>query len=351
MRYLTLGRRSGLRVSEYALGTGGFGTRRSAGSLPAEARQIFERFAEAGGTFIDTSDSYQFGQAEELLGGFLASERDHFVVATKFSNPTNAHPQVSDTGNSRKNMVRALEASLKRLATDYIDLYWVHTPDTLTPTEEMVACFDDLVRAGKIHHAGFSNFPAWRVARAATIAELRSLSPIIAVQFEYSLVERSGDRELLPMAESLGLGVGLWSPLAGGLLTGKYQKGGRGRLTDSRGEIRTEVTDQKAAVIEAVAAIADQIGATASQVSIAWLRHRAARATTALIPVIGPRTLGQLEDYLGALDVALSDEQVAHLDQVSAIALGQPHEIAALVRNSVLGGDAAVIRSPVIPVA
>jgi len=351
MRYLTLGRRTGLRVSEYALGTGGFGTRRSAGSQPEVARQIFERFAEAGGTFLDTSDSYQFGQAEELLGEFLASERDHFVLATKFANPTNAHPHVSDTGNSRKNMVRALDASLKRLGTDYVDLYWVHSPDTLTPIEEMVACFDDLVRAGKIHHGGFSNFPAWRVARAATIAELRGLSPVIAVQFEYSLVERGADRELLPMAESLGLGVGLWSPLAGGLLTGKYQKGGRGRLSDSSGQIGIEVTDQKAAVIAAVAAIADEIGATASQVSMAWLRHRATRATTALIPVIGPRTLGQLEDYLGALDVTLSNEQLADLDEVSAIALGQPHEIAALVRNAVLGGDETVIRPPVIPVA
>ena len=351
MRYLTLGRRTGLRVSEYALGTGNFGTRRSAGSQPEEARQVFDRFAEAGGTFIDTSDSYQFGQAEELLGGFLASERDHFVLATKYTNPTNAHPNISDTGNSRKNMVRALEASLKRLGTDYVDLYWVHTPDGLTPIEEMVASFDDLARAGKIHHAGFSNFPAWRVARAATVAELRGLSPIIAVQFEYSLAERSADRELLPMAESLGLGVGLWSPLAGGLLTGKYGQGGRGRLTDSRGVIRTEISDQKAAVVDAVVVIADEIGATPSQVSIAWMRHRAGRATTALVPVIGPRTLGQLEDYLGALDVALTGEQLARLDQVSAVALGQPHEIAAFVRNSVLGGDAAAVRPPVIPVA
>jgi aryl-alcohol dehydrogenase-like predicted oxidoreductase len=154
---MTLGRRTGLRVSEYALGTGNFGTRRSAGSEPDQARAVFDRFAEAGGVFIDTSASYQFGQAEELLGGFLRSDRDHFVVATKYTNPTTPHPRISDTGNNRKNMVRSLEASLRRLGTDYIDLYWAHSPDTITPIEEIVAAFDDLVRAGKIHYAGLSN--------------------------------------------------------------------------------------------------------------------------------------------------------------------------------------------------
>lgn len=351
MQYTTLGRRTGLRISEFALGTGNFGTRRSAGSEPDEARMVFERFVEAGGTFIDTSASYQFGEAEELLGSFVRSDRDHFVLATKYSNPTNAHPRVSDTGNSRKNMVRSLEASLKRLRTEYVDLFWAHCPDTITPIEEMVAAFDDLVRAGKIHHAGLSNFPAWRVARAATIAELRGLAPIVAIQVEYSLVERSADRELLPMADSLGLGMALWSPLAGGLLTGKYRDGGQGRLTGPDGSIRTEVGQQKAAVIDAVVAIAAEIGVTAAQVSVAWLRHRAGAVSTTLVPVIGPRTVAQLDDYLGALEVTLSDQQSARLDEISAIALGAPHEIAALVRDSVLGGDASRFRHPVIPVA
>jgi aryl-alcohol dehydrogenase-like predicted oxidoreductase len=351
MRYTTLGRRTGLRVSEYALGTGNFGTRRSAGSEPDEARLVFDRFAEAGGMFIDTSSSYQHGQAEELLGAFLQSDRDHFVVGTKFTNPTNAHPRISDTGNSRKNMVRSLEASLKRLRTDYVDLFWAHVPDTITPIEEMIAAFDDLVRAGKIHHAGLSNFPAWRVARAATIAELRGLSPIIAIQTEYSLVERSADRELLPMADSLGLGVALWSPLGGGLLTGKYRDGGTGRLTNSKGVIQTDITKQKAAVVDAVVTIATEIGNTPSQVALAWMLHGAAQSTTSLVPVIGPRTVEQLDDYLGALDVTLSEEQVAHLEAVSAVALGAPHEIAALVHDSVLGGDATLFRPPTIPVA
>jgi aryl-alcohol dehydrogenase-like predicted oxidoreductase len=351
MRYTTFGRRTGLRVSEYALGTGNFGTRRSPGSSPEEARLVFDAFAEAGGMFIDTSASYQFGQAEELLGGFLRSDRDHFVVATKYTNPTDAHPRVSDTGNGRKNMVRSLEASLKRLRTDYVDLFWAHAPDTVTPLEETLAAFDDLVRAGKIHHAGLSNFPAWRTARAATIAELRGLAPVIAIQSEYSLIERSAERELLPMAESLGLGVGLWSPLGGGLLTGKYRDGGRGRLTNSQGVIQTDVTEQKAAIVDAVMAIASEIGASPSQVSLAWMLQRAARSTTSLVPVIGPRNLAQLHDHLGALDVGLNEAHLARLDQVSGVALGVPHEIAALVHDSVLGGDASRFRPPSIPVA
>jgi len=351
MRYMTLGRRTGLRVSEYALGTGNFGTRRSAGSEPDEARRMFDRFAEAGGIVIDTSDSYQFGQAEELVGGFVASDRDHFVVTTKYTNPTSAHPRISDTGNGRKNMVRALEASLRRLGTDHVDVYWAHAPDTITPTEEILAAFDDLTRAGKIHHAGFSNFPAWRVARAATIAELRNQSPIIAVQVEYSLVERTAEREVLPMAEALGLGVALWSPLAGGLLTGKYGQGGTGRLTDSDGVIRRKISEQDAAVVDAVRAIAAKLGVTAAQVSIAWMRQRAARSPTTLVPVIGPRTVEQLDDYLGALDVSLGDDDVERLDAVSAIAFGAPHEIAALVRNAALGGNGAAVVAPIIPVA
>ncbi len=350
MRYMTLGRRTGLRVSEYALGTGNFGTRRSAGSEPDQARAVFDRFAEAGGVFIDTSASYQFGQAEELLGGFLRSDRDHFVVATKYTNPTTPHPRISDTGNNRKNMVRSLEASLRRLGTDYIDLYWAHSPDTITPIEEIVAAFDDLVRAGKIHYAGLSNFPAWRTARAATIAELRGLSPIIAIQVEYSLLQRSAERELVPMADGLGLGVALWSPLAGGLLTGKYRHGGRGRLTDGAGVLQTEVTDQGDAIVDAVVAIASETGASPTQVSLAWMRQRAAHTTTAMVPVIGPRDVTQLEEYLGALDVTLADEHMARLEMVSAIPLGQPHDIAAVVRDLVLGGDAELVEPPAVPV-
>jgi aryl-alcohol dehydrogenase-like predicted oxidoreductase len=212
MRYKIFGRQTGLRVSELALGAGNFGTRWGHGAERADAKQLFDAYVEAGGNFIDTADNYQFGESEEIVGDFIAADRDHFVLATKYTLGTNDAHGVSRTGNSRKNMVRSVEGSLKRLKTDRIDLYWAHFADGMTPMEEIVRAFDDLVRAGKIHYAGLSNFPAWRVARADLLAELRGWAPIAGIQVEYSLAERTADRELLPMAEALGLGVALWSP-------------------------------------------------------------------------------------------------------------------------------------------
>ncbi|MGW1723485.1 aldo/keto reductase [Streptomyces sp. NPDC002306] len=351
MRYTTFGRRTGLRVSAYALGTGNFGTGWGAGADPDESRRMFDRFAEAGGTFVDTADTYQFGESEELVGKFIAADRDHFVLATKFTNGAGPRPGVSSTGNSRKNMVASLEASLKRLGTDYVDLYWVHFPDDLTPMEEILRGLDDLVRSGKILHVGLSNFPAWRVSRAATLADLKNWAPVAGIQIEYSLVERTGDRELLPMAESLGLGAALWSPLGGGLLTGKYRRGTDGRLSDLKTLVHTESTDQKTAVVDAVLAIAEETGATPAQVSVAWLRERGARASTSFTPIIGPRSLTQLDDYLGALDVRLTPEQFARLSEVSSVPLGVPHEATAGVRDAVRGGDADLVADPAVPVA
>jgi aryl-alcohol dehydrogenase-like predicted oxidoreductase len=351
MRYTTFGRRTGLRVSEYALGTGNFGTGWGAGAEPDEARRMFDRFAEADGTFLDTADGYQFGESEELVGKFIAADRDHFVLATKFTNGATPRPGISRTGNSRKNMVSSLEASLKRLGTDYIDLYWVHFPDDLTPIEEILRGLDDLVSSGKILHAALSNFPAWRVSRAATLADLKNWAPVTGIQVEYSLVERTADRELLPMAESLGLGAALWSPLGGGLLTGKYRRSDEGRLSDFKTLVHTESTDQKTAVVDTVLAIAEETGATPAQVSVAWLRERAARASTSFVPIIGPRKLAQLDDYLDALDVELTPEQFARLSDVSAVALGVPHEAIAGARDGVRGGDAGRVLSPATPVA
>jgi aryl-alcohol dehydrogenase-like predicted oxidoreductase len=231
MRYTTFGRRTGLRVSEYALGTANFTTVPGVGADREQARAIFDAFADAGGTFLDCADAYQGGQAEVVLGELLAADRDHFVVATKYTRGSGGLTGVSDTGNSRRSMVRSLEASLRRLGTDHIDVYWAHLPDTVTPVDEIVAGFDDLVRAGKILHGGLSNFPAWRVATAATVADARGRAPIVGMQTEYSLAERTADRELLPMAEAFGLGVTLYAPLAGGLLTGKYRHSGEGRLS------------------------------------------------------------------------------------------------------------------------
>jgi aryl-alcohol dehydrogenase-like predicted oxidoreductase len=349
MRYTTFGRRSGLRVSEYALGTGNFGTVWASGTDASDAGVIFDRFAEAGGTFLDTAGMYQAGESEAILGDLLAADRDHFVVSTKYGASDAAQPHVSLTGGGRKNLVSAVEASLKRLRTDYLDLLWVHFPDGVTPIDEIVRGMDDLVRSGKVHHVALSNFPAWQVSAAATLADLRGWAPIVGIQTEYSLVERTAERELLPMAEGLGLAVNLWSPLSGGLLTGKYRTGGEGRATDpSRGV--TPETGQSTAVIDAVLAVAEETGASAAQVSMAWLRERGERSAATLIPIVGPRTLAQLDDYLGALDVTLTGAQYTRLDEISAVEPGVPQGINGTIRESLLGGDVSRFVAPVTPI-
>ncbi|MEU1625573.1 aldo/keto reductase [Streptomyces sp. NPDC020096] len=350
MHYTTFGRRTGLRVSEYALGTANFGTAPGAGAGPEQARAIFNAFAEAGGTFIDSADHYQSGGAETLLGDLLATDRDQFVLATKYTRGSAGRTGISSTGNSRKTMIRSLEASLKRLKTDYIDVYWAHLPDTITPVEEIVTAFDDLIRAGKILHGGLSNFPAWRVATAATIAELRDRAPVIGIQVEYSLADRTAERELLPMAEAFGLGAALYAPLAGGLLTGKYRHSSEGRLSRWGAGVRIEDGQHTTAVLDAVLAVAAESGTSAAQISVAWLRARADRASTALIPVIGPRTTAQLDEYLAALDLRLTNEQYSRLEQASTVALGTPHETAAAAATASLGGDATRIRRHPAPV-
>lgn len=350
MRYTTFGRRSGLRVSEYALGTGNFGTAWASGTGAADARAIFDRYAEAGGTFLDTAGMYQAGQSEEILGDLLVTDRDHFVVSTKYGASDTEQPHVSLTGSGRKNLVSSVEASLKRLRTDHVDLLFLHFPDGVTPIDEIVRGMDDLVRSGKVHHVALSNYPAWQVSAAATLADLRGWAPIVGVQTEYSLVERTADRELLPMAEALGLAVNLWSPLAGGLLTGKYRTGGEGRATDPSRFVVPE-DGQKTAVIDEVLRVAKETGASAAQVSMAWLRERGERSAATIIPIVGPRTLEQLDDYLAALELTLTDEQYDRLDEVSAVELGVPHWINAAIRPNLLGGDASRFIRPVTPVA
>ena len=229
MRYRLLGK-SGLRVSELCLGTMTFGEDWGWGSSKDESRQVLDAFLEAGGNFIDTANVYTNGTSETLLGEFLKGDRDRAVLATKY---TNAMPGTDPNagGNQRKNMMRSVEASLKRLQTDYIDLYWLHIWDKMTPIEEVMRAFDDLVRQGKILHAGVSDMAAWAVARANTLAELRGWTPFVGLQIEYSLIERTVERELLPMAEALGLGVTAWSPLAGGRPHGQVRRGARPRPT------------------------------------------------------------------------------------------------------------------------
>lgn len=351
MRYTVFGRRTGLRVSELALGTGSFGTGWGHGADPAESRRIFDGYAEAGGNFLDTADIYQFGQSEQILADFIAADRDHFVLASKYTLGSSATPPTARTGNSRKAMRASLEASLKRLKTDHIDLYWVHMADGLTPVEEIARGFEDLVAAGKIHYAGLSDFPAWRASRMATLAELRGWAPIAGLQLEYSLVERTSDRELLPMAEGLGMGVALWSPLGGGLLTGKYRRGESGRAGKLDNVLQKETTPQKTQVLDAVIEIAGQLGAAPGQVAIAWLLKRAAKSSTALIPILGANNRRQLDDNLAALKVSLSDEQMRRLDELSAVPLGFPYEVLSRSGLGIAGGKEELLPPRTIPVA
>lgn len=347
MRYTTFGRLTGLRVSQYALGTANFGTAdTSAGAVGS--RRIFDAFVAAGGTTFDTSNIYQDGQAEMVLGELLGTDRDDFVVITKYSGTRQSDPRPGTTGNSRKTMRRAIEASLRRLRTDHVDVFMPHFPDGTTPLEEILAGFDDLVRAGKILHGGLSNFPAWRVAGAVVRADLRGLAPLVGIEIEYSLAQRTAEREMLPMVEAHGLGALLYSPLAGGLLTGKYRRGDSGRLT-GRGD-GTE-TAQQSAVVDAVLTIADETGTSAAQVSLAWLRHRAALAPTALVTIVGPRTPAQLEEYLTSLDLHLSDDQYSRLDQISGAPLGVPHDDVTAALTHGFDGDRTTLDAPPVPVS
>ncbi|MEV4343277.1 aldo/keto reductase [Actinoplanes sp. NPDC049596] len=338
MRYTTFGNRTGLRVSELALGTSNFGTKWATGADEPASARIFTAFAEAGGTFIDTADTYQRGESETYLAKFLAADREHFTLASKFTFGTAGQTGVAMTGNSRKTMRYALESSLNRLGTDYLDLYWVHAPDFVTPLDEITEALDDLVRAGKILHGGLSNFPAWQVSAAVPA---RGRTPIIATQFEYSLAARDGERDLLPMAEHLGLGAAIYSPLGGGLLTGKYRHSSEGRLTTLNSIIQREDSAQKTATVDELLAISAETGTEPAVLAIAWLLERGRRSSTAVVPIIGPRSTEQLDAYLRSLDVQLADEHYQRLDEVSAPILGIPHDGSRATLSAVLGGRPA----------
>jgi aryl-alcohol dehydrogenase-like predicted oxidoreductase len=308
------------------------------GSTKHESRQIFDAFFEAGGNFIDTANVYTNGTSETLLGEFLKGDRDRAVLATKY---TNAMPGTDPNaaGNQRKNMMRALEASLKRLQTDYIDLYWLHIWDKITPLDEVMRALDDLVRQGKIIHAGVSDMAAWAVARANTMAELRGWSPFVGLQIEYSLIERTVEREFIPMAQSLGLGVTAWSPLAGGVLTGKYAEGNAdtdARMNNEMMKAFSPATDRVSAVVAEVRQIARDVNRSPAQVALAWLRHR----PVPVIPIVGARRLAQFQDNLACLNLKLDPGQVARLDAASHVELGFPHDFYGkdLVSSLVYGG-------------
>jgi aryl-alcohol dehydrogenase-like predicted oxidoreductase len=314
MRYRLLGS-SGLRVSELFLGAMTFGEQDGVGAPPDECRRIVDAYADAGGNVVDTASNYRGGTSEEIVGEVLAGRRDRFVLSTKYT-VTRDPSDPNAAGNHRKNLVLTLETSLRRLRTDYIDLYWVHIWDRATPIEATMRALDDAVRSGKVLHVGMSDTPAWVVARGITLGEWRGWTPLVALQVPYSLLQRDIERELLPMADSVGLTVAAWSPLAGGVLSGKYTKGaGRsGRLAPD------SLTERDRDVAAAVHAVADEIGATPAQVAIAWTRAK----SSAIHPIVGARHVDQLLDNLGAIDVQLTAEHIARLEQPTAFQRGFP---------------------------
>ena len=315
MEQLFLGRQTGLRVSSFALGTGRLGTTRDGGSDPSQAQRALALFTEAGGTFIDTSSAYQQGRAETLVGEFLAEAgRDRFVIASKFGRTNEAAPAAGLVGNHRKAMRTEVEGSLKRLRTDYIDVYMPHFDDGVTPIEEIMAGLDDLVRAGKVVHLGLSNFPAWRVASAAMLGQLRGLAPVAVLQLEYSLLAREADREHLPLAGARGIGLMAYSPLGGGTLMERLRARAAG---EGEGD----------PVADALLNVASDLGCEAFAVALAWV------AAKTIIPILGPRNPAQLAGNLAATDLKLSVSQLADLDRASQPTLGNPYDLLSQVRR------------------
>ncbi len=336
MKYRLLGR-SGLRVSEFALGTMTFGDERGWGSPKAEAQKIYETYREAGGNFIDTANFYTGGTSEKFVGEFIESHRDSVALATKYSNAAPGNDP-NAAGNHRKSMMQAVEASLKRLQTDYIDLYWVHIWDGITPVEEVMRGLDDLVRQGKVLYIGISDAPAWWIAQANTLAELRGWTQFIGLQIEYSLIERTVERELIPMSKALNLGVLAWSPLAKGVLSGKYHGQGKadGRMSNEGMKEFLPEEQRATRIISAVKAVSEQVGRSMAQVALAWLRS----GPVPVIPIIGARKLSQLQDNLASIDLLLSADQLKVLDEASRIELGFPYALYSMdmVRALIHGG-------------
>jgi aryl-alcohol dehydrogenase-like predicted oxidoreductase len=338
MRYRLHGK-SGLRVSELCLGAMTFGSDWGWGADDTDSRAMFDAFAEAGGNFIDTAHVYTEGASERLVGECIKADRDHFVVATKYTPHTGT--DLSKSGNSRKNMMRCVDESLRRLGTDHIDLYLLHFWDGTTPIEEIMRGLDDLVSAGKILYLAVSDVPAWKIAQANTIAELRGWSAFIGMQVEYSLTERTAERELIPMAEELDMGVTAWSPLAQGVLSGKFNSGTPNEATRQQ---RDQIPPRNLEIAQLVVDIAQKIGRSPSQVALAALMQL--RPEAGVIPIIAGRTPAQLKDNLGCIDLVLDDAHLKALDEKTAVDPGFPYNMinADYVRDMAFGqGNAALI--------
>ena len=339
--YRLLGR-SGLRVSPLSLGTMTFGMPDWGTELP-EARRMVDRYTGAGGNFLDTANFYAQGESERMVGEIVRDRRAGLVLATKYS-LTMRKGDPNACGNQRKNMVQSVEASLRRLQTDYIDLLYLHLWDDRTPVEEILRAFDDLVRAGKVLYVGISDTPAWQVARLQAIAELRGWAPLIALQIPYNLTERTVEREFMPMAAEMGLGVLPWSPLAGGVLTGKYSRadlGAQPTADSARRAINlaTGRLDARALdIADVLVQVADELGCTPAQAALAWtLRNPAVTS-----PIIGARTCAQLADNLGALQVTFDSEQWARVDDISRAAPCFPHSMIGTPRADLMFGGIRV---------
>jgi aryl-alcohol dehydrogenase-like predicted oxidoreductase len=351
-QYVTLGR-SGLRVSPLALGTMTFGTEWGWGSEPAVARQVFDRYVDQGGNFLDTADAYTNGKSEELVGQFIDERglRERVVLATKFT--FNADPSNPNAGgNGRKNIYRALEGSLRRLKTDYVDLYWMHVWDRITPVEEVMYTLNDLVRDGRIRHYGFSDVPAWYVARAQTLAEKEGKERLIALQLEYSLAERNIEREHIPVAQELGMGLCPWSPLAGGFLSGKYRQEGQtgkgdGRLDEGKhAQLFNRFTEHNWRVLDALVDVAKQLNKTPAQVALNWVATQPGVTAT----IVGASNVSQLQDNLSAIEFTIPAELRTRLDEASAIEVLHPYTFfGPAIQNRVMGENPVRAWTPAFP--
>ncbi|MFG1909519.1 aldo/keto reductase [Kribbella sp. NPDC048928] len=329
MRYTTFGR-TGLRVSELVLGAMTFGEQGGVGAPIEECRRIVDAYAEAGGNVVDTAINYRGGASEQIVGELLAGRRDRFVLATKYT-VTRDSTDPNGGGNHRKNLRLSLETSLRQLRTDHLDVYWVHIWDQHTPIEETMRALDDAVSSGKVLYVGISDTPAWVVSRANTLAEWRGWTPFAGLQVPYSLVNRDVERELLPMATAYGLTVTAWGPLGGGVLSGKYGAG-----QPERARLQRDAIDARdLAVAQAVQEVAGELGATPAQVALAWVRRR-----NGVLPILGARTVGQLQDNLGCLDLTLPEESVERLESATGFEPGFPADFINQTTPWVLGAAA-----------
>lgn len=334
MRYKLLGP-SGLRVSELCLGTMSFGDAWGFGADEKESHRILEAFGAAGGNFIDTANKYHEGQSEEIIGTFMGAERDRWVIASKYTlSMRDGDPNAS--GNARKNLRQSVDASLRRLGTDYLDVLWVHAWDFTTAVDEVMRALDDVIRSGKVHHVALSDSPAWVAAQANTVAMLRGWSPFVALQVEYSLIERSAEREILPMAEEFGLPVTAWAPLGGGVLTGKYTQSSTGTVDSKRTDSNSgRLTDRNLAIARENDRLAASFDATPAQVALAWLRARSKH----VIPIVGIRTEEQLLDALESLTIELPEACRQILTEASRIDVGVPNNLLCSPQGQMVYGD------------